>query len=75
MMQALELGIPTQQIELNLPVSDLVRINDLAPVMRAADNGVELMAMNFGFPPARPKGGPVSISGRRGAISPVASAV
>ena len=59
MMQALELGIPTQQTELDLPVSDMVRINELAPVMRAAGNGVELTLMNFGFPPARPKGGPV----------------
>ncbi len=35
MMQDLELGIPTQQTELDLPQSDLVRINDMAPVMRA----------------------------------------
>lgn len=41
MMQDLELGIPTQQTELDLPQSDLVRINDMAPVMRAAGNGVE----------------------------------
>lgn len=31
MMQDLELGIPTQQTELHLPQSDLVRINDMAP--------------------------------------------
>lgn len=59
MMQALELGIPTQQSELDLPESDDVRINDMAPVMRAADNNIELVSMNFSFPPSGPKGGPV----------------
>lgn len=59
MMQDLELGIPTQQTELDLPQSDMVRINDMAPVMRAAGNGVELEQMNFSFAPGRPKGGPV----------------
>ena len=59
MMQDLELGIPTQQTELDLPQSDMVRINDMAPVMRAAGNGVELAQMNFSFAPGRPKGGPV----------------
>ena len=49
MMQDLELGIPTQQTELDLPQSDMVRINDMAPVMRAAGNGVELAQMNFSF--------------------------
>lgn len=59
MMQALELGIPTQQTVLDLPESDDVRINDSAPVMRAAGNGIELVPMNFSFPPSGPKGGPV----------------
>ena len=59
MMQALELGIPTQQSELDLPESDDVRINDMAPVMRAAGNNIELVSMNFSFPPSGPKGGPV----------------
>ncbi|PZV36429.1 SOS response-associated peptidase [Mesorhizobium kowhaii] len=59
MMQALELGIPTQQTELDLPESDDIRINDMAPVMRAAGNGIELVPMNFSFPPSNPKGGPV----------------
>lgn len=59
MMQDLELGIPTQQSELDLPQSDLVRINEMAPVMRAAGNGVELVSMNFSFAPNGPKGGPV----------------
>lgn len=59
LMQALELGIPTQQSELDLPESDDIRINDMAPVMRAAGNSVELVSMNFSFPPSGPKGGPV----------------
>lgn len=50
-MEALELGIPTQQSERDLPVSDDIRINDQGPVMRAAGNGIELVPMNFGFPP------------------------
>jgi putative SOS response-associated peptidase YedK len=59
MMQALELGIPTQQSELDLPENDDVRINDMAPVMRAAGDHIELVSMNFSFPPSGPKGGPV----------------
>jgi putative SOS response-associated peptidase YedK len=51
-MQALELGIPTQQTELDLP-------QDLGPVMRAAGNGIELFPMNFSFSPPGPRGGPV----------------
>lgn len=39
--------------------SDLVRINDMASVMGAAGNGVELVPMNFSFAPNGPKGGPV----------------
>ncbi len=59
MMQALELGVPTQQIELDLPQADNIKINDMGPVMRAAGNGIELVAMNFCFPPSSPRGGPV----------------
>jgi len=58
MMQELELGIPTQQTELDLPQANDVRINDQGPVMRAAGNVVELRSMNFSFPPARPGGKP-----------------
>ena len=68
-MQALELGIPTEQSELDLPRADDIKINDTGPVMRAAGNGIELVPMNFGFPPAGPRGGPGSTSGRRGGIS------
>ena len=59
MMQALELGIPTQQTELDLPQADDIKINDMGPVMRAAGNGIELVPMNFSFAPSRPRGGSV----------------
>jgi putative SOS response-associated peptidase YedK len=59
MMQALELGIPMQQSELDLPQADDIKINDVGPVMRAADNGIELVPMNFSLPPSGPRGGPV----------------
>lgn len=61
MMQELELGIPTQQSELDLPQSEDVRINDMGPVMRATsnDNEIELTQMNFGLPSDQPKRGPV----------------
>jgi putative SOS response-associated peptidase YedK len=59
MMQALELGVPTQQSELDLPQADDIKINDMGPVMRAAGNGIELAQMRFAFPPATPRGGPV----------------
>lgn len=61
MMQALELGIPTSQSELDLPEQDDIRINQMGPVIRATanDRQVELEPMNFGLPSNRPKGGPV----------------
>ena len=59
MMQQLEWGVPTQQSELDLPPANDVRIRDVAPVIRAAGNGVELAGMRWVFPPARPGGGPV----------------
>jgi len=39
--------------------ADDVRIGDMGPVLRAQGNGVELVPMRFGFPPPRPKAGPV----------------
>ncbi len=61
MMQALELSIPTQQTELDLPFADDIRINQMGPVMRATanDNEIELVPMNFGLPSDQPKRGPV----------------
>jgi len=42
-----------------LETSGEVRISDFGPVLRAAGNGVELVVMRFGWPPSRPKAGPV----------------
>ncbi|MGD9922624.1 MAG: SOS response-associated peptidase [Variibacter sp.] len=58
MMQDLELGIPTQQSELDLPLADDIKINDRGPVMRVAGDVIELVAMNFSLPPSG-RGGPV----------------
>ncbi len=59
MMRALDLATPTQQTEHDLPQADDVRINNTAPVMRAAGNVIEFALMNFSFPPSRPRGSPV----------------
>jgi hypothetical protein len=59
LMQMLELDIPSKQSDLELPQADDIKVNDLGPVMRAAGNGIELVPMNFGFPPAGPRSGPV----------------
>ncbi|WP_108397475.1 SOS response-associated peptidase [Devosia submarina] len=39
--------------------ADDIRIGDMGPVLRAGGNGVELVLMRFGFPPPRPKAGPI----------------
>ena len=59
MMQDLALDIPAHQSEFDLRQADDIRINDMAPVMRAAGNLIELTPMNFGFRPSGPRGGPV----------------
>ena len=58
MMQAAELGVPTKQSQDDLPQSDDIKINDMGPVMRAAGNVIELVPMNFSFPPSG-RGGPI----------------
>lgn len=58
LMQAIELGIPTQQSELLLPQAADIRINDFASVITLAGEQAELSRMGFGFPP-QGKGGPV----------------
>jgi len=45
--------------EAALIVADDIRIGDTGPVLRARGNGVELVVMRFGFPPPRPKAGPI----------------
>lgn len=57
-MESLALQISSHQSELDLPQAD-IRINDPAPVMRAAGDAIELASMTFGFPPSGPNGGPV----------------
>ena len=59
LMQKIALEIPSQQNKSNLPRTDDIRIGDEGPVMRSADGAVELVSMRFGFPPAKPKAGPV----------------
>ena len=41
-MQILEVGIPTQQSEIDLPQADDIKINDMAPVMCASGDLVEV---------------------------------
>ena len=59
LMLEIAIEIPTQQSDLNLPKADDVRIGDEGPVMRKSGEQVELVSMRFGFPPAKPKAGPV----------------
>ena len=57
-LAALELAGSAED-EAALTVADDIRIGDTGPVLRARGNGVELVPMRFGFPPPRPKAGPV----------------
>ncbi|MHA6687329.1 SOS response-associated peptidase [Mesorhizobium sp. A556] len=59
LMRQLELEIPPQHTELDLPMADDVKIGDTGPVMRSAGETIELVSMRFGFPPADPKSGPI----------------
>lgn len=56
-IKALELDTADAAVE--LPQADDIRIGDMGPVLRAAGNGVEIVAMRFGWPPPRPKAAPV----------------
>lgn len=58
-MQALEWGMPTNHSEEDLPQAVDTRVRDIAPVIRAAGNGIELTPMRWSFPPPRPKAKPV----------------
>lgn len=61
-MQAQALRVPGHQAERDLPQADDVRIQDMAPIVRAGPEprSVELAQMRWGFPPpAGRKGGPV----------------
>jgi len=50
LMQAVELGIPTEQSELDLPAAASTRITDIAPVMRTRGNVVALSPMRWSWP-------------------------
>lgn len=43
----------------NLEPRDDIRPTDRAPIIRATEDGAELVQLKWGFPPARPKGPPV----------------
>lgn len=59
-LELLSVTVPPHQGERDLQKADDVRINDVAPVMRAAgDRVVELAPLGFGFPPPRPKASPI----------------
>ncbi len=57
-IEALELTSASAD-EAALQPADDIRIGDSGPVLRARGNGVELVVMRFGFPPPRPKAGPI----------------
>jgi len=59
MMAGIDLERSIHQGPEALPDLGEVTIGDSAPVIRAAGNGTELTLMKFGFPPPRPKAGPV----------------
>ena len=64
-----------------LSTSDDTRVNDLAPVIRSAGNGVELAMLKWGFRSKRPGGPPVfnfrsegrSFAASKGAVSLIAT--
>jgi putative SOS response-associated peptidase YedK len=58
-IEALDLATPSSESRADIPQSDEIRIGDVGPVLRVAGNGVELVLMRFGWPPPRPKAGPV----------------
>jgi putative SOS response-associated peptidase YedK len=59
-LQSLAVTIPPRQSEIDLKQADDVRINDIAPVMRAGGaQSIELVPMSFGFSPPRPKASPI----------------
>ena len=55
----LPIVIPGPEAAPNLPELEQVRPTDVAPIVRAADGGVELAQLKWGFAPARPKAPPV----------------
>lgn len=58
-IRALDLSTPSSESAADLPQADDIKIGDLGPVLVVSGNGVELKPMKFGWPPPRPKAGPV----------------
>lgn len=58
-IRALDLATPSSESADDLPQADDIKIGDLGPVLVVSGNGVELKPMTFGWPPPRPKAGPV----------------
>jgi putative SOS response-associated peptidase YedK len=58
-IRRLELSAPAVESAADLPQADDIRIGDIGPVLRVEGNGVALAPMRFGFPPPRPKAGPI----------------
>lgn len=58
-VEANELATPDSEAEADLYLADDLKIGDIGPVLVASGNGVELKPMTFGWPPPRPKAGPV----------------
>jgi putative SOS response-associated peptidase YedK len=58
-VKAADLEPPAGESEADLRCADDIRIGDVGPVIRTRGNGIELVPMTFGFPPPRPKAGPV----------------
>jgi putative SOS response-associated peptidase YedK len=54
-----ELEMPIRGAETNLAPLEEIRPTDPAPVIQAFEGGVRLDMLRWGFPPARPKAGPV----------------
>jgi putative SOS response-associated peptidase YedK len=55
----IKLPVVFPKAALNLEPRDDIWPTDVAPVVRRAEGGVELARMRWGFPPGRPKAGPV----------------
>jgi putative SOS response-associated peptidase YedK len=58
-LAAAKLGMPADADPDQLPPAADTRVNDIAPIMRASGNLVELTPLRWGFPPSRPGGAPV----------------
>jgi putative SOS response-associated peptidase YedK len=58
-MAKAHLGLPANASSDQLPPADDTRVRDMAPVIRAEGNVVELASMKWGFSPARLGGAPV----------------